>query len=188
MHTEKDDRLGGQSPKRHYPTLTLTRNTSPAFRAKGWAKKTTRGCLTLWGCEWREDCVEIAEFLQVFLSAVRDEDLDWDDVGLPLYLIAHDELVPTRDSKHWLEVLAFLATAENLDLALTTLSMDRSLEGHERFANLPLTQLILQGNLRGFGLNPDRNYSFLDIVKGGVTVTNMLVVLSLMASLDHKHL
>tara|TARA_R110002020_G_scaffold168093_1_gene356793 strand:- start:5403 stop:5966 length:564 start_codon:yes stop_codon:yes gene_type:complete len=187
MHKKIDDRMGGQSPRRHYTSLTPT-ISSPAVRAQGWAKRPTRGCLTLWGCEWSEDCVEIAEFLQVFLSVVRDEELDWDDVGLPLYLIAHDELVTTRDSKHWLEVLAFLATSEDLDSALTTISMDRSLDCSERFANLPLTRLVLEGNVRMMGVDPGRSHSFLDIIQAGVNVSDMLVILSLMASLDRKHL
>lgn len=187
MRNEIDDTLGGQSPKRHSPSPTPT-SSPPAVRAQGWVRRTTRGCLTLWGCEWREDCVEIAEFLQVFLSVVRGEDLDWDVVGLPLYLIAHDELVTTKDSKHWLEVLAFLACSKDLDRALTTLSMDRSLDSRERFANLPLSQLILKGNLRCMSVDPERSHSFLDIIQAGVNVGDMLIVLSLMASLERQHL
>jgi len=187
MQNKIDDTMGGQSPKRHSPSQTTT-SLPPAVRAQGWVKRTTRGCLTLWGCEWREDCVEIAEFLQLFLSVVRGEDLDWDEVGLPLYLIAHDELVTTQDSKHWLEVLAYLACSKDLDRALTILSMDRSLDPRERFANLPLAQLILKGNLRKLNVDPGRTYSFLDIIQSGVNVSDMLVILSLMASLERKHL
>ena len=132
--------------------------------------------------------MEIAEFLQVFLSVARDEEVDWDDCGLPLYLIAHDELVTTRDAKHWLEVLAYLATAVDLEQALLTLSMDRGLSCNERFSNLPLTQQVLKVNLRQLGVQPEKDYSFLDLVASGVTVQSMLIVLSLMASLERLHL